>query len=1190
MRGALIVTASIGPAFALPLAPAALAAPPPQVGPIEDVADRATPGVRIFDDKDGLPQNTISSQAMDGDGRLWVGTQEGIAVYDGVAFHRVLLPEERRSEWITALAAPPDGTIAAGTHGDGVWIWDHGAFTHPSLGLPDDGIRALAWMPIAGGGGELWAGTRKGVARKRGDQWESVAGDPFAGKLVTSITPGAAPGDAWVGGELGVARLAGGAWTTWRRGEAGLPADPVGQILVAGDGSDAWVSFRTGDIARFDGKRWDARKMPCEDALPLAETRAHPGGAPTLWVGTNCGGLVRIDGAHQIVIDKKTSDLPSDFVVTLSPTRPEQGPPALWTGTDGGGLARVRIGGWRALTARNSAIDSPVYAFGWSLADDGTPLTWVGIQSGLLRFDGHAWSTVSLPKIAAGDQYTNDILDARGDAERGLWVATFGGVSRLTNGTWTTYTPATSGLPEPIVLTLFEARRATGELRLLAGMRNGLAQFTGSDWALVDEPGAPTNKDEVTSLAETTAPDGSATLWAATSNAGVFARDHGTWSHYSTTTSPLAGDEVLQVRAVTTPTGQPRLFVSTGEAGLAWLDPNAPRGKWSRLTTKTTPALPDNCVYGVVQDRAGRLYACTNHGVARLAPRADGAYDVQVSRTEDGLPSEECNTGGLAIDPRGRIWAGTLRGAAVLDPNEERDDGASKKLILREARLFEQPINLTQRSALPYDQSTLSFDFALVSYHREAETRYRTQLVGLEAAPSSWTSDAKVRFTSLPAGRYELRVWGRDYAGNESGPLVVPFRIDPAPWRTWWAYVGYVALGAGAIASGVRLREASLKARARELEERIAARTKELAASIRELDQKNRALVESHQRADRIFSALADVLPGSVLDGKYRIEEKIGAGGFGAVFRAEQLALERRVAVKIFRPSAGNDSALALDRFQREGMSACRVNHPNAIQVFDSGISGDGIPYLVMELLEGRSLRSELRRAGPLPLGRALTIAIRVCEALAAAHAAGIIHRDIKPDNVFLQKSKDGEVVKLLDFGIAKLLDGDDALPDATASAALLGTPRYMAPERLARTRNDDARGDVYSVGVTLFETIAGRSPWPKSPDVFQLVTNILTGEPRALASFGVPERVSAIVRSTLAREPEERPTAAKLAEELTEARATLTEAELAATHGTTPEDPSGETIDAAKDSAANSTASVGESTGRTAGIKAQYD
>jgi serine/threonine protein kinase len=242
-----------------------------------------------------------------------------------------------------------------------------------------------------------------------------------------------------------------------------------------------------------------------------------------------------------------------------------------------------------------------------------------------------------------------------------------------------------------------------------------------------------------------------------------------------------------------------------------------------------------------------------------------------------------------------------------------------------------------------------------------------------------------------------------------------------------------------------------------------------------------------------------------------------------------------------------------------------------------------------MELLEGRTLRSELRR-GCFALGRALGIAAQVCDALAAAHAAGIIHRDIKPDNVFLQSGKDGDVVKILDFGIAKLLDGDDALADATASAAILGTPRYMAPERLSRTRSDDACGDVYSVGVTLFEMITGRSPWPKSPDVFTLITSILSDEPRALSTFGVPERIDALVRSALAREPEERPTAASLAEALAQARAALTEAELARTHGTAAVAANARTLDAAFDSGAASTASVDDKTGATAAMDRGFD
>src|SRR5262249_48378640 len=161
-----------------------------------------------------------------------------------------------------------------------------------------------------------------------------------------------------------------------------------------------------------------------------------------------------------------------------------------------------------------------------------------------------------------------------------------------------------------------------------------------------------------------------------------------------------------------------------------------------------------------------------------------------------------------------------------------------------------------------------------------------------------------------------------------------------------------------------------------------------------------------------IFSALAKALPGTVLDEKYRLDEKIGTGGFGAVFRGTHLGLNRTIAVKVFRPVPGNDSPEALERFLQEGISACKINHPNAVAVLDSGISADGIAYMVMEFLEGNSLADELRRKLRLTIRRTFEILGPVCEVLEEAHRAGIIHRDIKPENIFLSQAKEGLVVK----------------------------------------------------------------------------------------------------------------------------------------------------------------------------------
>mgnify|MGYP000995257577 CR=1 FL=1 len=156
-------------------------------------------------------------------------------------------------------------------------------------------------------------------------------------------------------------------------------------------------------------------------------------------------------------------------------------------------------------------------------------------------------------------------------------------------------------------------------------------------------------------------------------------------------------------------------------------------------------------------------------------------------------------------------------------------------------------------------------------------------------------------------------------------------------------------------------------------------------------------LLKSQQRADHIFSALAEVLPGSVLDDKYRLEEMIGSGGFGAVYRAAHVGLGRQVAVKIFRPATGGVTAEGLERFRLEGVSACRVNHPNAVTVSDFGISSAGIAYLVMELLEGRTLGAELADSGTLSPERCAEILTPVCSVLDAAHQSGLVHRGFNP-------------------------------------------------------------------------------------------------------------------------------------------------------------------------------------------------
>ncbi|MBI4851457.1 MAG: protein kinase [Acidobacteria bacterium] len=314
----------------------------------------------------------------------------------------------------------------------------------------------------------------------------------------------------------------------------------------------------------------------------------------------------------------------------------------------------------------------------------------------------------------------------------------------------------------------------------------------------------------------------------------------------------------------------------------------------------------------------------------------------------------------------------------------------------------------------------------------------------------------------------------------------------------------------------------------------LASKNEQMEKKNRELANKNEELSNSYKRANLIFSALSEALPGTILEAKYRLDDKIGVGGFGAVFSATHLITKRRVAVKVFQPMSSNATAEGLERFQLEAILASRVNHHNAIEVIDSGVSG-GIAFIVMELLKGSPLSEELKKKSIMSAKRAAEIILPVCDVLAKAHSAGIIHRDIKPENIFLHYCEEGEVIKVVDFGIAKLQGEIDGVRDQnlTGGGGLLGTPTYMSPERLM-VNNCDAPSDIYSVGIMLYQMLAGHPPF-QSSDLWKTIQMHLNDSPAPIREKNpdVSLEVEEIVMRTLRKEPNERPTARGLAEEI---------------------------------------------------------
>ncbi len=297
--------------------------------------------------------------------------------------------------------------------------------------------------------------------------------------------------------------------------------------------------------------------------------------------------------------------------------------------------------------------------------------------------------------------------------------------------------------------------------------------------------------------------------------------------------------------------------------------------------------------------------------------------------------------------------------------------------------------------------------------------------------------------------------------------------------------------------------------------------------------KKSRRVQEAARQAAAALLAGPEVRPGGLLAERYRLESRIGSGAFGTVYRAIHLELDSPVAVKVLQGGVERD-ADAIARFRREGISACRVRHPNAVTVLDFGVTPNGTAYLVMELLDGHSLFEELLRRGRLTPARAAQLLMPACDVLAVAHKAGIIHRDIKPSNVFLQRTPVGEVVKLLDFGIAKIA-GEQALKQhLTVEGAILGTPSYMAPERFSN-KPYDGKSDVYSLGVTLYQMLEGRLPFVAKGDPMAVAMMHMKDSIPALQAVAPAARepLHALIQRAMAKNPKSRPGAAELAAEL---------------------------------------------------------
>jgi serine/threonine-protein kinase len=270
--------------------------------------------------------------------------------------------------------------------------------------------------------------------------------------------------------------------------------------------------------------------------------------------------------------------------------------------------------------------------------------------------------------------------------------------------------------------------------------------------------------------------------------------------------------------------------------------------------------------------------------------------------------------------------------------------------------------------------------------------------------------------------------------------------------------------------------------------------------------------------------AAADKLIGKFIDRRYRVETKLGEGGMGAVYQAEQVAMKRKVALKVLHPHLSADEQL-IERFNREAAACSRLNHPNTITVHDFGQTDDGTLYIVMEFVEGKNLADLVETTGAMPWQRAVHIGLQVAQSLADAHEQGIVHRDLKPDNVMLiERAAQSDVVKILDFGIAKMAEATedgDKRKALTKTGMIFGTPQYMSPEQI-RGAGVDHRTDIYALGVILYQLVTGDLPF-YAENPMGMLTKHLMEPPRPMAQtrpgVQVPSQLEALVFKCLEKD-----------------------------------------------------------------------
>ena len=811
--------------------------PPAAATAALDLFDLGAPSFTNFSPRDGVPHGVTVDLQTDREGFVWLASPAGVARYDGrrwTASDDPAMAHPATSFWLDR-----QGTLWTAFRDHGLAHYDGSRWQveNRATGLPSQQIRRFAETRAADGGSTLWALTwDQGLMQRRNGRWMLDPGNAQLprGSLLTLAQTQRIGGHAreWVGtGNEGLwFREQGGNWQRFRA-DGFDPAQVEFLLATEHDGKEElWISVFSSGLWRLTGagmRQWsrESGELPSNDVYDIAETPL-PNGDRAIWVSSRSG-LVRIHDDNAQVFDRRHG-MPSDVVRGISAWRSPNGDEVLWLATENG-VSRTIVGANQWLTASLlGARDTGVFSVLVEPDGQDGERLWVGSSGeGLGLFEKGRWRYFNPANGALPDasvRMLKPVADENG--RRRLWLGLrYGHLLRVGDGPVfePVATPWERHPGQAVMDTL--ARRADGHYeQWFATRQSGLFRLREGQWTAF-RPDTAVGQWRITQLLEQVDNAGRSWLWAAT-NQGLARYDGQQWQLLAADIG-LPDNNLIGIRQIDDAQGRPVLWLGTTNAGISRVEVGDPLRP--KVLPDDLPAAPDRTAYSALRDSAGRIYICTNNGVQQLAP-AENGYTSHVFTRQDGMVHDECNTNGQFIDAHDRFWTGTLGGLTVYDPRRAAVDRQPKTLKIIGLRVAGQAVqgDALQIAAPARD---VRVEFALLSWQREGESRFRTQLLGYEAAPSDWSTENFRSFNALPPGRYVLRIEARDYAGNLSTPLQLPIEMAAQWWQQDWARAAFAAALLLLGYALVQWRTRALETQRRDLEQRVATRTTELNAA-----------------------------------------------------------------------------------------------------------------------------------------------------------------------------------------------------------------------------------------------------------------------------------------------------------------------------------------------------------------------